>query len=62
METKKVQEILQHEYDEAISNYRRTVNCTYTDKDVEQAKIRLLERLLLDMFNVECEFDFSNIY
>jgi len=62
MEIKDIQKILEKEYDEVISNYRKTINCTYTDKYVEQAKIRLLERLLLDMFNVECEFDFSNIY
>lgn len=59
--TKTLKSMLEQKYDDEVSRYRKTMNCPIEDKPVDQARIRLLEDLLFEMFEISHEFDFSNI-
>jgi len=54
--------IIEEKYDREISRYRKTFHNPIEEKIADEAKIRLLEEILLDCFDIETEFDFNNIY
>ena len=62
MDSKQLQSMLEQRYEDEISRYRKTINLNPEEKAVDQALIKLLEALLFEMFGIEHEFDFENMY